>query len=76
MRLGGRRLHLGSLGSLGCVLVVVWFRRMHWGAVHPRSLGSLGCAWGVVRFMRSSGSSGVTALIGFLAAGRRVHPGS
>ena len=65
MRPGFRRVHTGSLGSLGCVLRV-------WGAlgslvssgvaevirvrsvfrpVHPRSLGLLGCAIMFIRFM-------------------------
>ena len=61
MRLGGRLVHIGSLGLLGCALRVVgfiWGRWVHIGA----RLGSMGDHW------VSLGSSGV---VGFT----RVRPG-
>ena len=62
VRAGCRRVHSGSLDSLGCTLVVVgfiWGRRVH---LCPR--------WG------SFGSSGVVEFTRVRAEGRWVHPGS
>ena len=55
------RVHLGSLGSLGCGVVVVWFIWacwVHWGA-----------PW------VSSGSSWISGFIWVCPGCRRVHPG-
>ena len=76
MRLGGSRVHPGTLG---CALGVVGFiqcRWVHWGTSWGSSGSSGFCwlHWGA--HLGSSGSSGVAVLIGVRPGGRRVRPGS
>ena len=61
VRFGDRRVHPGSMGSLGRVLLFDGFSRCRW--VHR---GALWC---------SSCSSGVAVFIGVRTTGRRVHSG-
>ena len=82
MRPWGRSVHPGSFDSFGCVLVVVGFIRVHWGA-HWRSSGLSGVA-GFIGVRRGCsmfnseylGSSGYALVVVQFIRGRCVHRGA